>query len=356
MFLDQKDSFQSTTLNTYQNTWRNIVVGFVLSGASIVGGLYFLHSRLYTLVQISGNNNLIVQESIKTEVKGAKKYVAYMIGGDISFDSPPVYIPKKRDMFIPFDTRLISAVAVIVKDMGTGQVLFGEHEYTPRSLASVTKLMSALVLEEDITDWNTTGTVPVDTIFDSHVAPGEVASLNEWYAVGLVGSSNRAILTLVDATGVGREKFIFRMNEKARELGMSNTRFTDPTGIDAENISTASDAALLLAEALRNERVVKTLSLHSIDHTSSITNKTKTISSTNWLLTDWVRSTFTESVIGKTGYILESDYNFVGKFTKDTDQSIEVIVLGSHDETSRFTDAAALAEWAFTNYEWTLSK
>lgn len=337
--------------NSLENTWRNLVFGLVCTLIVIAGGLYLFHRELYSPIIISeSQSSATALAESGTQVRGVKEYRPYVIGGDVV---STIRIPEKRDMFIPFDTRLISAVGVIVKDMGTGQVLFGKNEYEPRSLASVTKLMSAMVFEEYISDWSVTVPAPADTIFDSHVFPGETATLSEWYQVALVVSSNRAILALVDGSGHTREEFVSRMNEKAVELGMSDTTFTEPTGIDPGNISTASDAALLLNDALHNERIFNTLSLRSVEYTSSVTKKQKTMWSTNWLLTDWVHSTFVEPIIGKTGYILESDYNFVGKFAKDADQSIEVIVLGSHDEESRFTDATALAEWVFTNYEWT---
>ncbi len=336
--------------NTFQNTWRNFVFAVVCGCVVISGSLYVLYRELYSAIKITEDQStaIVLTEPAK-QVKGVTEYRPYVIGGDVV---STILIPEKREMFIPFDIRRISATAVIIKDVGTGQVLFGKNEYTPHALASVTKLMSALVLEDQVTDWEIEGVVPADTIFDSHVYAGEVATLDHWYRTALVGSSNRAILTLVDASGLSREEFVLRMNEKARELGMSDTVFTDPTGIDSGNISTASDAAILLAEALRNERIIATLSLHSVDHLSSFTQKQKTIWSTNWLLTDWVHSAFDAPVIGKTGYIVESGYNFVGKFVKSDDTSIEVIVLGSENEETRFTDAATLAEWAFTNYEW----
>lgn len=342
-----------SVVGTFQNTWRNIVVGFVLGSIIISGVAYIIYTRLFVSVYISDtSSSTVALVEPLVEVRGVKEYTSFMIGGDISTE-PPVHIPQNRQMFIPFDTRTISASSVMVKDVGSGKVLFGKNEYAHHSLASVTKLMSALVLEEYITDWGEIAVTPRDSIFDSHVFAGEEGTLQEWYDIGLVVSSNRAILALVDGSGRSREEFVVRMNEKAKELGMLDTVFTDPTGIDPGNVSSASDAAMLLTEALRNPHIAKTLSLRSVDHTNVAGEKSKTLWSTNWLLTNWIYNDFYEPVIGKTGYIVESDYNFVGKFTRDEHRSILVIVLGSKGTESRFTDALELANWAFINYEWT---
>jgi len=349
-FLSEKhnDFFQ----DSFQNTWRNIVVGVIVGACMLGVGTYGLYSRLFAPVIISDSaSSSIVRVNLDSEIRGVKEYASYVIGGDVSAH-PPILIPQERTMFIPFDTRRISASHVVVKDVESGKVLFGMREYEPRSLASITKLMSSLVLEEIISDWKQSATSSRDSIYDSHVYSGVVDTLEEWFRLGLVVSSNRAVLTLVDGSGISREDFVVRMNEKAREMGMVDTVFTDPTGIDAGNRSSAADAAILLVEALKNDHIAKTLSVHSIDYTGSVGGKNKTIWNTNWLLTNWVTHDFFEPVVGKTGYIIESDYNFAGRFVADDTRKLIVVVLGSHGAESRFTDAQVLAEWAFRNYEW----
>lgn len=342
------------TLNTISpNTWRNIVCVVVLSAIATGWELYVFNGRLYKPLELTETEQtMLVVNSPITEVKGIKEYRPYVIGGDVV---TAVIMPKKRDMFIPFEMRGVAAETVLIKDITTGEVLFGNNEYTPRSLASITKLMSGLVLEEYISDWNAVALSPSDTIFDSHIYAYDSTSLEEWFRIALIGSSNRAMLTLVDGSGHTREEFVSRMNQKAFELGMTDTYFTEPTGIDPGNVSTASDIALLLVEALRHEHIVASLGIHSIDHRSSVTEKTTTIRNTNWLLTQWVKNEFAESVIGKTGYIVESKYNFAGKFSKSPERQVLVVVLGSENETTRFTDASTLAEWAFANYEWVVN-
>lgn len=348
MAIETGKTINMISSQSFQNTWRNWVSAIGVCCIIIVSTLYVYHREFYIPITISENqSSTLALTAPAPQVKGIKEYHPYRIGGDVVSD---IRVPEKSDMFIPFDVQNLSATGMLVKDMTTGQVLFGHNEYTVHSLASVTKLMSALVLQELVVDWNRVTTSSPDTIYDSHVFSGESATLEHWFEVALVGSSNRAILTLVDGSGHSREEFIARMNQKAKELGMSETEFTDPTGIDPGNVSTPSDVALLLTEALNTPHIVTTISLHSVDHDNG--KKISTIWSTNWLLTGWVKNDFTEPVIGKTGYIVESNYNFVGKFSKDTDRNILVVVLGSENDESRFTDALQLANWAFTNYDW----
>ena len=338
--------------NTLQNTWRNIVFGIVC-GASISGaGLYWFAFHSYNSVTPDTTIPQVARfETVVPQPESVVEYTAYTIGGDISFDPPVQSAPRKVEMFVPFDLRTVSASGLLVKDVETGEVLFGENQYETHPIASITKLMSALVLEEVVTDWKKIGVIPLDQVSDSHVMAGETATLEKWFNVALIGSSNRAILALVDASGKSRAEFVARMNEKAIELGLINTSFTDPTGLDAGNISTPSEIALLLKEALTHERIITALQSPSVMYHSEETLKDRNISNTNWLLLRWIPHAF-ESVVGKTGYITESGYNFTGLFEHTNGNQVMVVILGSASNESRFTEAAELAKWAFSNYYW----
>ncbi len=339
--------------NTGENTWRNITFAIVIFLGLSIGGTYYISQKLYTAVQLSGKEtNFPVLAENNTEINGVTEYKDYIVGGDITFDKPISTVPEKNTMFVPFNENSISASIALLKDIHTGEVLFGKGEYESHPIASITKLMSALVLEDRVKNWSATGTIPSDRISDSHVDPGETATLDEWYTIALVGSSNRAVLALVDATEIDRSEFIGLMNEKARELGMTSSVFTDPTGIDEGNVSTASDIAILLSEALAHKRITDALQVSSYTHLSSRTNKIHEVWSTNWLMTNWIPHDFKGVIFGKTGYIEQSGYNFAGKFTRDDGRTVIAIALGSSSAETRFTDALKLADWAFINYHW----
>ncbi len=249
------------------------------------------------------------------------------------------------------DLPTTSAHAFLVRDVSSGAFLLNGDAYTPFAIASITKLMSALVLLDTKIDWEATAIVPADEVSDSHVLSGEVQTKAWLWQAGLVGSSNKAILALVDSSGLTREAFVVRMNEKARVLGMSRAVFTDPTGLEVGNQASVADVSTLLDAAMKQGEIRSALMTPSYDIVRG-GKKVSTVWSTNWLMLGWVPHTFASVIGGKTGYIPESGYNVSLRIKNEDDREIDVVVLGSSSTESRFTDAKSLAEWVFAHYEW----
>lgn len=275
-------------------------------------------------------------------------------GGDIT--APPPAPPPPMNPTLTGSTSTVpddlQAAAVLVKDTASGMVLFGKHEYEPRALASITKLMSALVLLERRIDWATTTRVVADDIEDTHVYAGDTHTLDDLWHAALVGSSNKSVMTLVDASGLARQQFIMRMNGKARELGMSDTTFVDPTGLDDDNISTASDIAILLKEALAHEEIKDAVLVKEWNLYSAERQRLHHMWNTDWLLLGWIPHRFKEVHGGKTGYIPSAGYNFAVQLGDGAGHDIDVVILGAPAHEDRFTSAKAIAEWAYQNYSW----
>ncbi len=250
----------------------------------------------------------------------------------------------------------LSAAAALIVDENSGAVLFQRQSTTTRPLASITKLMTALVLRDLPLEWNTSTVVAkADVDSSSHqLRVGDKLSLSDLWNVALVGSSNSAISALVRSCGVSSTEFIEAMNKKALALGMTSAHFTDPTGLDAGNCASAEDIITLLRAALRTDVIRKTLQEQSYVIRPGASKETRRVWSTNWLLTKWVPSKFGQDfVVGKTGYIADSLYNFAARFTRpDSSQAVYVVVLGADSNESRFTEARDLAEWAFSAYQW----
>jgi D-alanyl-D-alanine carboxypeptidase len=187
-----------------------------------------------------------------------------VVGGDADVPPPPAITPPPVPVQMDSSTPPADGTAesIIVKDRVTGAVLSARNEYEPHALASITKLMSAVVLlEHGALPLAATTTVVSDDISDTHMNAGEVYTIDDLWSAGLVASSNKAILSLVDGLGWERGAFVARMNDKAKEIGMANTHFADPTGLDEANVSTASDIAMLLEEALGKQEINMTLLL-----------------------------------------------------------------------------------------------
>jgi D-alanyl-D-alanine carboxypeptidase len=329
--------------------WKGIVsVGSAFAVVFILGGLWFMDF---------GKN---VRELAVNPITFSERSVAGIkvssFGGDISIDPPEpveVLLPKLNTEEI-IDRNKFSASNIIVKDVETGALLYSKNEYEQHPIASVTKLMSALVLLEKEVDWDATTQVISDNIMDTHMYAGDTYTLDDLWYSALVGSSNKAIMTLADSAGWPREAFVERMNQKALELGMTDTYFQEPTGLSMYNVSTASDLVLLLEEVMKHDKIKSGLLTSEHDLYSVERSKKHHMWNTNWLLLNWVTNDFSE-LCGKTGYIGASGYNFVMKVKKDKEENnheIYVVVLGTVSNEARFTESRDIANWVFENYNW----
>lgn len=251
-----------------------------------------------------------------------------------------------------FSGNLSARVALVV-DEKTGMVLYSKNPQEVRPLASLTKLMSAMIILELPRDWQAPVTVTnAESICngDHHVEIGETFSASEMWNAALVGSANKAVGALARTTGITSEGFVSLMNKKATDLGFKSLSFVEPTGLDSLNQGDAEDIAKMLKEALRYPKIKEALS-KSECYLDLPKGKQRRVWSTDWLLTNWTNNNFKE-VVGKTGYISDSDYNFAVRLTDEKNHSVIVVVLGASTNEARFAEAKTLGEWAFKNFLW----
>lgn len=327
--------------NNNGEKWRALVAVLMIIGASA----FFLFDK----EKIPTSDLSLVEKVIKPfEVAMTGR-----MGGDVDVPPPQEVKPKlpelKSEML---DVNKFSAVSIIVKDQKTSTVLLRKNEYEKRPIASITKLMSALVVLEKKPDWSTSTVVIGADSLDTHMYAGDTYTLEELWQAALVGSSNKAILTLSSALGWPEVAFVERMNQKALELGMTDTRFVDSTGLSEENIASASDVVILLNEALRNDKIRETLRIKEMNLYSQERKKQHHIWNTDWLLLGWIPQSFPEFIGGKTGFIGASGYNFAMQVGDGLGHKINVVVLGASSHEARFTEAKTAAEWVFQNYIW----
>lgn len=333
---------QKKTLFAYIG--RNIVVGSMLF--VVLGGMGSYLIRNTYIEQLSGDILEPVQIVLQEKI-----YSYDDIGGDIAFDYEPVTIPKRINFSIIPDPTIFNSTNIIVKDRESNIILYEKNPYESHQLASITKLMSVLVLLEYNLDMTTTTHVIDDDVVDTHMYAGDTYTVEELWHAALIASSNKAILTLVDATGVSRENFIKRMNARALELGMSQTVFSEPTGLDEGNISTPSDVVLLLREVLKHDIIIEALLTPEYTLYSYERQKKHHMWNTDWLLLEWIPHTF-ELLGGKTGFIPSSGYNFTMSASDEEGHIIDVVILGSSKHEDRFIEARDISQWVFDNYIW----
>ena len=234
----------------------------------------------------------------------------------------------------------VSAASAVLMDADAGRVLYEKDSHTRRLIASTTKLMTALVaLESGHGLDETVAIAPEWTGAEGssiYLRPGEELSLETLLYGMLLRSGNDAALAVAGHCGGTVEEFVSQMNRKAKELGMSDSSFANPNGLNAEgHYSTACDMALLGRACLENETLAKIMS------TKSITLGTRTFTNHNKLLWRY------EGCIGmKTGYTEKAGRTLVSAARRDGVTLICVTL----DAPGDWADHAALFDYGFANY------
>src|SRR4029079_14023502 len=152
----------------------------------------------------------------------------------------------------------IRAAAAIIFNPANGQVLWEENAQDKRSIASITKVMTTVVFLEDTPDLNQEVTVERSDVYaasTTYLKANDRLSLGDVLHLVLIASDNAAARVLARVSHGGTASFVERMNEKAVELGLENTSFADPSGLNPANISSAYDLSRLISFAASDERI-----------------------------------------------------------------------------------------------------
>ena len=243
----------------------------------------------------------------------------------------------------------LTAESAAVMDKDTGIVLWQKNAQEQRSIASITKLMTVIVFLENRPNWNDLITMQKEDEANgssSHISRREIIKVSDLFYLTLVASDNNAAKALVRSTGLVEKDFVALMNKKATELGLTNTIFVDPTGLNQENKSTALEVLKLANTAFAYEDV---LDVTSITNYTLVTQagRSQRIYSTNWLLNSYLNVE-----AGKTGHITASGYCLVSQVLGQDGQRILTVVLGSESNDYRFFDAKVLSAWVLDNFTW----
>jgi D-alanyl-D-alanine endopeptidase (penicillin-binding protein 7) len=237
----------------------------------------------------------------------------------------------------------IRAAAAIIFDPETGQVLWEENAQSKRSIASITKVMTAIVFLEDNPDLSQQITVERGDVYaasTTYLRTNDRLSLDDVLHLTLIASDNAAARALARVSHGGTASFIERMNEKAIELGLESTSFADPSGLNPANISSAYDLSRLITFAASDER------LAPIMRTAAYTVKTNrrniTIRNTNHL----VRGGEVDVLGGKTGFIGKAGYCLATLLRlPQSNHQVAVVVLGAGSNNGRFWETRHLFNW-----------
>ena len=262
-------------------------------------------------------------------------------------------ISLKRPQLITTSSPSIKAAAAGVYDTSSHTRLWSNQDTEVRSIASLTKLMSALVFLDHNPGWEKIQKIEASDEREGGKANlflGEELTTNDIFQTALIASDNTAITALVRSTGLSEAEFVIEMNTKAELYRFKNTTFVEPTGLDKANQSTVKEVAILAEKAFARTEIKTALLRNSYDFTT-LTGREKHITSTN----DLLRLPPIPSIAilaGKTGHLTEAGFCFVGWFEKNGHEIITV-VLGTDDTAARFTETEKLVAWAYSSYHWT---
>lgn len=247
---------------------------------------------------------------------------------------------------IPYKTKAIetNARCAILMDTDSNRILYAKNIHEVRSVASISKIMTAILAIESgkLDDTVLIG----DEILDAYgsaiyIKQGEEMTLRDLVYGLMLRSGNDAALVIANYVGGDVNSFVDMMNQKARQIGMKNTTFNNPSGLDEDkgNMSTAYDMAILTSYAMKNEdykKIVKT------KHHTVTTNKNVY----SWTNKNKLLNTYKYTTGGKTGYTEIARRTLVSTASKD---GLNLVVVTLNDGND-FLDHKSLHEYGFENY------
>ena len=273
----------------------------------------------------------------------------------------PVVLPNGSTSPSPFPTVLhtpepsrrppeIGAKTAILADLDTGQVLYALNPDQQRAIASVTKIMTALLVLER-TDPNDMVTVSPNAAGDGRTAgiselglqAGERISVNELLYALLLQSASDAAIALAEHVGGSVDAFVAEMNRRAQRLGLVNTEFFSPSGLDDRGHSSARDLVTITQAAYRRPGFASIVATKFHEIPAPEGEPSRIVQNRNVLL--WL---YPGAMGVKTGFTTKAGYCVVATAGRDG-QRLIAVVLGEPGEP--FSDAAALLNYGFTAFE-----
>ncbi|HEY5293255.1 MAG TPA: D-alanyl-D-alanine endopeptidase [Burkholderiales bacterium] len=241
----------------------------------------------------------------------------------------------------------LRSAAAIIQDQETGEILYGKNASTVTPIASITKLMTAMVVLDAGLDLNETITISsedMDSLRGTHsrLKPGASLSRDEMLRVALMASENRAAAALARTYPGGIDAFLRAMNQKAQMLGMNGSRFDDPTGLSSANVSSAEDLVKLVRAAHQYDliRSYTTMTGHEVHvggRPLAYHNTNRLVANGSWNIG-----------LSKTGFTNDAGRCLVLQ-AKLAERKVIIVLLDSWGKLSRIADANRIRAWLEAN-------
>lgn len=257
--------------------------------------------------------------------------------------APALSVGQRLGLHSSDDPLDLSSSVALVVDQESNQVLLSKNDSAVLPIASLTKLMTGLVIVDAGVDLNEAITITAEDIDTmkgsrSRLAVGTTLTRGELMHLSLMSSENRAAHALGRSFPGGMREFVRRMNGKATELGMHDTRYVEPTGLSSDNRSSARDLATLVAAAAERPmlRDLSTSPGYEVDvgrRTLQFNNSNRLVKNPNW-----------EIGLQKTGYISEAGRCLVMQ-VRVAGRDLIMVFLDATGKLSRLQDAERVRRW-----------
>lgn len=249
----------------------------------------------------------------------------------------------------------IKGKSALLMDYSTGDIIYAMNEHTKLSPASITKIMTLILVMESLSSSRIN--LEDRVIISEHASKmtgtsiyldaGEVQTVENLIKAVCVRSANDASVALAEHIAGSEEGFVKLMNEKSKFLGMENTFFSNASGLPVDNhYSTAYDIALMSSELIKHDEIFDYLTIYMEDIiVGKSKTSTQTMVNTNRLVKDY------EGTNGiKTGFTNEAKH-CISASAKKGDLQLIAVVMAAEDSKTRFTEAMRLLDYGFANYE-----
>lgn len=239
--------------------------------------------------------------------------------------------------------NLKSAILVNYND---GKVLYARNADIERPIASLTKLVTCMVILDKMPDLSLSQTITREDAYRSsrsRLRVGYELTLEDLLIASLMNSDNRAMRALARACSGTIDNFKLEMNRKVRELGLIHTKFYEPTGLDSRNVSTAEEVAKIIHHAYKYPLIAKFTSETKLQ-VKVINGRGRHLQMANTNLL--VHSKY-NVLAGKTGYIHAADYCVGALVDNGSGAKMTAVVLGAPGDKLRFREIRKMIDWGY---------
>ena len=294
-------------------------------------------------VKLAPTGHVASRTTSRVVMRGGKRVVVRQAVSLVHFEPARPSFGQLYGLHNTADSLELKSSVALVVDQDTNEVLFSKNSQAVLPIASLTKLMTAVVVTEAHLPLNETLTVSEEDIDTekgsrSRLKVGTQLTREEMLHLALMSSENRAAHVLGRYYPGGIDAFVVAMNRKARELGMKDTHYVEPTGLSSHNQSSARDLVTLV-NAAHQHQIIRELST-SPEYQVEVGNRPLQFRNTNGL----VRSPAWDIGLQKTGYITEAGRCLVMQ-ARMAGRKLIMVFLDSAGKYSRIGDAERVRRW-----------